>query len=363
MSSSSSEVAWLNYINVQLNRYLPLPMLVLGTIGLILNIIIFTRRTLFNNSCVQYLLCNTLSNIIVMYWVVVTRIFSDGYGIDLSVYSDKFCKIRYFLTYFSRTLSTWFIVLACIDRWLSSIQARQRFNTVKFARQMSLLIIIVCFLSYGHVLFLFGIQTTSTSKTCYALPGAYRAFSDVQYLVFYALGPPILMLLFGLLTLKNLRQTRRLVMPAMNTPQQLKLNSTKKRDNQLLVMLLLQIMIIIIFTVPFAIQKLIDTFTLQVQRTPVQKASYNLLTATLRLISYGSHAFGFFFYTLSARIFRMELGKIINTAYRFFTGKNLITPTRSTLLGMTFMRNDIDAARTQTLEYQQERPGGRRIAD
>jgi hypothetical protein len=228
---------------------------------------------------------------------------------------------------------------------------------------MSLLIIIVCFISYAHVLFLFGIQTSSTSTTCYALPGSYRVFSDLQYLIFYALGPPILMLLFGLLTLKNLRRNRRLVMPTMNTPQQLKLNSTKKRDSQLLVMLLLQIMIIIIFTVPFAIQKLIDTFTLTVQRTPVQAASYSLLTGTLRLLSYGSHAFGFFFYTLSARIFRKELASIINTVYRFFTGKDLITPTRSTLLGMTFMRSDIGVARTQTMEYQQERPGGNRMEE
>jgi hypothetical protein len=363
MSSSLSDVAWLNYINVQMNRYFPLPFLIFGTVGLLLNIIIFTRRSLFNNSCVQYLLANTLSNVVVVYWVIITRILSDGYGDDLSVHSTIFCQIRYFLTYYSRTLSTWFIVLACIDRWLSSAQARQRFNTVLFARQMILFICIVCFISYVHVLFLFGIQKspTSSSVTCYALTGIYRVFSDLQYLIFYALGPPILMLLFGLLTLKNLRRTRRLVLPTINTQNQSQINSTKKRDNQLLVMLLLQIVIIIIFTLPFAIQKLYDTFSLQVQRTPVQAASYNLLAAILRLLSYGSHAFGFFFYTLAARIFRMELLKIINSTYRFITGKNLITATRTTIFGLTFMRNDMDA--TQTMDHQQERRRDNNVND
>jgi hypothetical protein len=357
MSSSSSEVSWLNNVNVQMNRYFPLPFMIFGTIGLLLNIIIFTRRTLFVNSCVQYLLCNTFSNIIVLYWVVVTRIFSDGYGNDLSLRSDIFCKIRYFLTYYSRTLSTWSIVLACIDRWLSSINARNRFNTISFARQMIFITCLICFLSYLHVLFLFGIQTTpgSSSVTCYALPGIYRAFSDVQYLVFYAIGPPIFMLIFGLLTLKNLRRTRRLVMPTANLQTQLKLNPTKRRDSQLLAMLLLQIIIIIIFTLPFAIQKLIDTFTLSIKRVPLQQAQYDLLTAILRLLSYGSHAFGFFFYTLSGRIFRTELLRIINSIYRFFTGKNLITPGRSTVVGMTFMRNDIDTI--HTIAHQQERRG------
>jgi hypothetical protein len=355
--STSSEVAWLNYVNIQLNRYFPLPVMIFGTIGLILNIIIFTRRSLFNNSCVQYLLANTLSNVIVLYWVVVTRIFSDGYANDLSIRSNTFCKIRYFLTYYSRTLSTWFIVLACMDRWLSSNQARNRFNTVSFARKIILITFIVCFLSYLHICFLFIIQTSagSSSLTCYATPGVYQVFSDLQYLIFYALGPPILMLIFGLLTLKNLRRNRRFVLPISNVQNQLKINSIKRRDNQLLAMLLLQVMIIVIFTLPFAIQKLLNTLMPTTNQTSLEKAQSNLLTATLRLISYGSHAFGFFFYTLAARIFRMELLQIINRIYRFFTGKNLFMPTRSTIVGITVMKNDGNM--TQTMDNQQERQG------
>ena len=152
--SASYDISWLNYINVQMNRYFPLPFVVFGTIGLILNMIIFTRRSLCNNSCVQYLLYNSLSNLIVLYWVVTTRLISDGYGNDLSLRSNIFCKIRYFLTYYSRTLATWFIVLACVDRWLSSIQANQRFNRVPFARRLSILTCLICFISYLHVLFL-----------------------------------------------------------------------------------------------------------------------------------------------------------------------------------------------------------------
>jgi hypothetical protein len=112
-------------------------------------------------------------------------------------------------------------------------------------------------------------------------------------------------------------------------------------------------MIIIIFTLPFAIQKLINTFTTTTNQTSLQKAQYNLLTGTLRLISYGSHAFGFYFYTLAARIFRTELLKIINKIYRFFTGKDLFTQTRSTILGMTLMKTD--GTVTQTMDYQHER--------
>jgi hypothetical protein len=361
--NSSSEIAWLNFVNIQLNRYFPLPFVIFGTIGLILNVIIFTRRSLFNNSCVQYLLSNTLANIIVLYWVIITRIVSDGYGNDLSLRSDSFCKIRYFLTYYSRTLSTWFIVLACVDRWLSSIQAKQRFNKVPFARRLILITCITCFISYVHVLFLFGIQTTpgSSTVTCYALMGIYRTFSDLQYLIFYGLAPPILMLVCGILTLKNIRRSHRLVQPSTNAENQLKNHSMKRRDVQILAMLLLQIIIITVFTLPFAIQKLVDTFSLQIQRTPLQTAQYNLLTATLRLLSYGSHAFGFFFYTLSGRIFRTELFGIINRISRFFTGKKLISAISGVNFPMTIIRNEINVTQTMDPQQQRRRPENRDI--
>ena len=352
--SSSDYIDWLNYVNVQMNRYFPLPLIILGTIGVVLNVIIFTRRSLFTNSCVQYLLANTLANLVVIYWVAVTRIFSDGYANDLSIRSDTFCRIRYFLTYYARTLSTWFIVLACSDRWLSSAQARNRFTTVSFARKIIVITCLLCFICYAHVLVLFGTQTSSTSSTvtCYAAAGSYRLLSDLQYLIFYAVGPPILMLFFGLLTLRNIRRNRRLVLPSTNVQNQMQSQSIKRRDNQLLAMLLLQVLIIIVFTLPFAIQKLVDTFNTNTSQTRLQKAQYSLLTGILRLISYGSHAFGFFFYTLAARIFRIELFKIINAAYRCVTGKNFFTPTRSTMFGLTVMKNEVDM--TQTVHNQQE---------
>ncbi|CAF3543944.1 unnamed protein product [Rotaria sp. Silwood1] len=301
-STSLNTIAWLNSMNVQLNRYLPLPFLVLGTIGVILNIIIFTRRILLITSCIHYLLANTIANFIVLYWVVITRIISDGYKIDPSITSDVFCKMKYFLTYVSRTLSTWFLLLACIDRWASSIKIQRRFNSVKFKNSFS-------------------------STTCYAQSGLYRIFSDLQYLVFYALGPALMMLAFGLATLRNLRQTHRQVLS--NGTQTTK--STARRDHQLFAMLIMQVALIIVFTAPFAGQKLYDTFMLNVKKSSLEIAQDNLYAGIVRILSYGSHAFGFFVYTLSARIFRQELLKTINNVHRRITGRNRIFDVRKAI--------------------------------
>ncbi|CAF2665774.1 unnamed protein product [Rotaria sp. Silwood2] len=332
MSSSSNSTVWLNYMNVQVNRYLPLPFLILGTIGVILNMIIFTRRGLFINSCTHYLLGNTVANFVILYWVVFTRILSDGYKIDPSTTSDTFCKVRYFFTYVPRTLSTWFILLACIDRWASSIKVQRRFNSVPFARIVIVIATIICSVSFSNVLVYFGIQKSSTSTTCYAQPGPYRIFSDLQYLIFYALGPALIMLAFGLATLRNLRRTRRQVLPTGVQPTK----NTTRRDGQLLAMLLMQVALIIVFTGPFAGQKLYDTFTLNVKKSPLRTAQDNLSGAIVRILSYGSHAFGFFVYTLSARIFRKELLRTVNSVYRRIMGRNLNATIASTML-MTHM--------------------------
>ncbi|CAF3557167.1 unnamed protein product [Rotaria sp. Silwood1] len=252
-STSSNTIAWLNSMNVQLNRYLPLPFLVLGTIGVILNIIIFTRRSLVINSCIHYLLANTVANFIVLYWVVITRIMSDGYKIDPSITSDVFCKMKYFLTYVSRTLSTWFLLLACIDRWASS--------------------------------------------------------------------PALMMLAFGLATLRNLRQTHRQVLS--NGTQTTK--STARRDHQLFAMLIMQVALIIVFTAPFAGQKLYDTFMLNVKKSSLEIAQDNLYAGIVRILSYG--------FRVGANPFAMVSGKFNGDNYADLAVANFDSDTVSILLG------------------------------
>lgn len=321
LSESLDTIAWFNHVNIQVNRYFPLPFVVLGTTGVVLNLIIFTRRSLFLNPCTHYLLGNTVANFFVLYWVTISRMFSDGYRMDISVTSDSFCKVRYFITYVSRTLSTWFIVLACIDRWISSIRVQRRQQNLLLARVIISVTTVICILSFCHVLIYFGVQKTSTSTTCYAHTGSYRIFSDLQYLVFYALGPPLVMLAFGLATLHNYRRTRRQVLS--NTSSLANNKNRIRRDGQLLIMLLMQVALIIIFTVPFAGEKLYEAFSTNANKSSLQIAQENLIATIFRILSYGSHAFGFFVYTLSARIFRVELFKILNIIYRQVTGRNL----------------------------------------
>ncbi|CAF4484544.1 unnamed protein product, partial [Rotaria sp. Silwood2] len=49
-------------ISLQLNRIVPIFQITLGTFGNILNILIFTRRSLRNNPCSLYFLASSINN-------------------------------------------------------------------------------------------------------------------------------------------------------------------------------------------------------------------------------------------------------------------------------------------------------------
>ncbi|CAF1351678.1 unnamed protein product [Didymodactylos carnosus] len=252
MANSSSVIAQLNYLSLQVNRYLPIPLFILGSIGSTLNVLIFTRKSLKTNSCTKYFLASTTANFFVIYFVILLRILSDGYGIDPSIYSNEFCKIRYYITYTARSLSSWFIVLACVDRFASSCQTAKyrKFSTVPIAYFSIATATLLGFLSYLHVPLLFGVQyTTNGIPSCYALTGPYRIFADLFYTVCYAAVPPIIMITFGILIVLNIKNTHRQITPAMSTG----VIGNRRKDHHFMIMLLFQVGTIFVFTMPIAI--------------------------------------------------------------------------------------------------------------
>jgi hypothetical protein len=102
-----------------MNRYGILFLFIIGILGNSLNVYIFSRAHLRQNTCVLCLLISSLLNLITLIFGVFLRCLI-GYNIDLTYNSSIFCKIRYYLIYVSQSASLWLIVFACIDRYLSS---------------------------------------------------------------------------------------------------------------------------------------------------------------------------------------------------------------------------------------------------
>ena len=117
---STDLIANLTVATYWINQIFPLLQIFIGTIGNIFNIIIFTRRELRNNPCSLYFLIGSINNCFVLDFSLLSRYLADTWKLDLATINNLACKMRNFFTQSSLTFALWFIVLASIDRYLSS---------------------------------------------------------------------------------------------------------------------------------------------------------------------------------------------------------------------------------------------------
>ncbi|CAF0916834.1 unnamed protein product [Adineta steineri] len=293
----------LNLVSDIFSRYCLMVLFILGTIGLTLNTLIFTRRTFRQNSCVHYFLASTIANYFVVFFILPSRILSDGYDIDPGQYNLPYCRLRFYTYFTAKSLSSWFIVLACFDRRMSSSQSvhSRAFARPIIARWMIAITTLVGLLFYAYVPVFYIIDS---NHNCGARAGFYSLFDDSVYLVGYSLAPPLLMLIFGIWTIGNTRRLRRIV------PRGRRLSPLNKRDHTLMLMLFLQVTLITITTVPHAVQKLYSTLTLDVPKDDFTKAAENVFIIVVRTVSFVNHSCTFYLLTLSGKMFRQELYKI-----------------------------------------------------
>jgi len=109
MSDNNAFAIKLEDIIQHMSLYINFITLIIGTIGCICNLITFTAPQLHRNSCVFYLLCTTISQLISILFIVSTRMVLDNFGLKLENQSNIFCKIRYYLVLSLHELSTFYM--------------------------------------------------------------------------------------------------------------------------------------------------------------------------------------------------------------------------------------------------------------
>ncbi|CAF3422059.1 unnamed protein product [Rotaria socialis] len=144
MNTSDHEaIENLSFIINKLNRYIPIVLLILGSIGHILNILVFARPPLRTNSCSIYLISGSIASFVSLYVYLITS-FLATYNRDPTQKSNILCEIRFYLRYSTITLSTWFILFACIDRlFTSSNNAYIRLRSSLYLAKRTIVIAII----------------------------------------------------------------------------------------------------------------------------------------------------------------------------------------------------------------------------
>ncbi|UJR19402.1 hypothetical protein I4U23_022532 [Adineta vaga] len=334
MSSSSDTdlIAVLNIISTEINRYFAIFILLFGFIGNICNILVLSRKPLRLNPCTWLFLISSISFLITILSGIISR-FLSTWEADLTNTNQFLCKFRAFVVFDSTTIAFWLILLATIDRWLSSsINAnRRRMSTLKNAQRGAIIIIILSSLIQIQQFICFEANLTNTPLKCYSKTVICAIISDLCFALITILSPLCLMLIFGLMIISNIRQSRARVQQTSITVDSLAAQHTttissvhqaqqRKMDRHLLIMLFVQVLVLLVFTFPLSISKLYSTITRNNVKSTLQNTIENFIFNLFLLFIFIASGMPFYIYTLSGgQVYRQTLFSFINTLIRNIT--------------------------------------------
>jgi hypothetical protein len=246
---SATYAAYVDYIAKTACLYFGIPLLVAGTIGNVLIIVVFlSLRTFRQNSCAFYLTVMSLVNIFQLLTGLLARIVTTGFNLDWTQTSLFFCKLRYFIFPASSLISFTCLCLATIDQYFATCSRPrwQQWSSIKLAQRLSVFFILLWTLHGIPYLILFDQTRTPGSDKVICLSSSvpfaqYRLY--VISLVLTGFFPVCFTIIFGTLAFYNVRNMVYRTRPLVR----------RELDKQLTTMVLTQDVINFFTVLPFSI--------------------------------------------------------------------------------------------------------------
>jgi hypothetical protein len=318
MSSLTDTLAALSSAQYYLFRFACPIVIVLGSIGCIINLMVFTQKILRKNSCSIYFIAYNIANLIYIYAAPFYATLNVGYNIDASIQSLVLCRLRLYTTILFNCLISFYLVLASIDRVLitsSNARTRQRSN-LRMAYTCVIGGTIFWALFHSHVLFLTNIiQTLPNVFLCYSNPGVYRIFLS-YYSLIKELLTLTLLTICGLWSIKNIRNSARRIGGATDAPASTTVgtntaHSTSSKDRQLAFMLLMDTMIYGLFFSTFAIFLLYQQITQYYVKSLVQIQIESIVRNLAQFVAAIPVSTSFYTNLIASKTFRNEVKKVL----------------------------------------------------
>lgn len=283
--------------SLRINFYLQPILFVLTITANAVNIRILSSRMLRLSPCTHYFLGYAILSIFYTCLACPTQILRS-YSIDWA-HQPIGCKAHFYLLFLIPVQTKVMLLFASFDRYYSSSKSRQ-FNstsTVKIARMVIILGILVAAVYMSPMLFVYSWD--EQSRTCHSKSHPSVHWYALSQILFYYVIAPVLMITFGILTIRNIRKI------SVRAKLLTSATSRRKTEGQLARMLLLQVGVHLILSLPFGIIYLINTID-STTRTPTILGIRYILV----ILQQCDYFVSFFLYTLSASIYREELSRI-----------------------------------------------------
>ncbi|CAF1134540.1 unnamed protein product [Adineta ricciae] len=221
-----------------------------------------------------------------------------GYDIRTLNYNLWYCKIRFYLFYIFVAVPRYYIILASIDRYFASSRnaLRRRWSSPKTALRLIIANVLFWSLIYIQVLVFYE---TNTGSCSYRSSG-YGIFFSIYIAIDSGILPLLLMLIFGLLTVRNIHKTKMRIGGNRR-------GRISKKDVQLHRMLANQIVLYLILNLPNPCFLIYRSMTLQVVRSSFCRATEIFVSNMTYLLVYLGFSLTLTNFLVSSEIFRREL--------------------------------------------------------
>lgn len=310
----ASMIVLINRLSFQLNRYITLFVFLFGTVGNLLNILVLAQARLRANPSVVYFLGSSVAGLGIILVGLPSRIVAGWVSSDPTMTNSLLCRFRIFFLYGFRTTSVWLIVFASVDRWLSSSAhlARRRLSTRSIAYRVILVTHLCSFLLWAESLYCYETDVPLAPLGCYGKTKFCRIFNDIVYASSAVAIPSLFMLIFGLLTIRNINRSRRAVEPtgvAVVATTQRRL--MRRNQSSLARMLIFQVIVLTLFSLPQAMHQFYLTFTIQMVKSPLRVAVESFVVNLDFSLTYVGNGIPFYIYTLTGTVFRQALFRLV----------------------------------------------------
>jgi hypothetical protein len=280
----------------------------------ILNIRVLCSRVLRSSPCTHYFLAYAVFSIIYTSLICPTQ-FLRGFSINWAngIFS---CKIYFYILFLIPFQANIMLIIASFDRYCSSslsyrIHSRSTIQTARIT------IVVGTILSAIYMLPMLTIHNwNKTYNKCLPKTNILISIYIFSQVFIYYILAPILMLIFGLLTIHNIRQQSTRAIPLTGYIR------GRRTEGQLARMLILQIVVHLILVLPFGVTYSMNTF---------DPSTYTPTVIAIRLAfvtwQQCDYFVSFFLYILCGNVYRRELIRILrsvihhNTPAQSFSNK------------------------------------------
>ncbi|CAF1074133.1 unnamed protein product [Adineta ricciae] len=282
-----------------LNIYLGSFMLIIGLLGSLINLWLFTRHRYRKSPCSRFILTSSIFDMLHLIVALFLRVLAEGFDTDPASWSTAGCRIRYYLITFSAYTALGCRCLAVFDRYACtsrSISFRQ-WSSFKMAYRFIAINILIwaCFSLPNFLFFNLVPMGTPLRLVCYIWKQEYYNYFAyfVNPVLYFAL-PLVIFILFTILTQNNLRMMK-------------KSNRIKRLERQMTSMIILQAISNSVSSIPYGVQFAYSVISHNAKKDAYRLAQEHLFLQITRLSYYINFITAFYIYYISSQQIRATI--------------------------------------------------------